>query len=248
MTELQAGQRSQVVKRQNGWLQLKIRLSKGQYMYGWVRPSTQQFKIFRQSVVAQNNTSSAKPSASVAPQTSAAKPEAKQEKEKPDTTQQWEAWLEPDNGYQASLRVGAIYNVQDYTSQDLSFGDRQYRFGLAIEKMVASRLRLGVPVQFATNDTFKTIEAGLEASYYLWVYRALGLYAQAGSTYEYLFEGDQSFSGVNVHGGLGIDWLIHEQWSVGLMPVWLQAMVWRTEDSIPFNIRGQFVATVRTRW
>lgn len=241
LKRLTPGQSSEILKRQQGWLLVKIRLKGSSYIQGWVQQSSSAFKIYRQSIISDKKSSPRTKAAS-----SSGKP--KKQKQKKDTSKDWEQWLAQDAGYQTSLRVGPVYNIQDYTDEGFSFSNAQLRIGLAIEKMVAPKLRLGVPVQFALNNTFKTIETGLEASYYLLTKNAIGIYAQLGATYEYLFNGDQSFSGANLLGGLGVDYLLNDQWMVGITPISVQTMLWRSESNIPLNIRGQILLTVRRQW
>ncbi|MEZ4819082.1 MAG: hypothetical protein R3A45_03975 [Bdellovibrionota bacterium] len=57
---------------------------------------------------------------------------------------------------------------------------------------------------------------------------------------EYLFSGGNSFYGANVEAGLEVDYVLNDNIAFGIEPISIQAMVYRSEATIPMNIRGQY--------
>ena len=69
-----------------------------------------------------------------------------------------------------------------------------------------------------------------------------------GAGYEYLFSNGNSFHGANIDAGIGMDYALSDTLAIGFEPISAQVMVWRSESTIPMNVRGQVLLSVRARW
>lgn len=240
----------EVAGRQKGWMKVKVPISQTGFVFGWVAESKTNYKVYRKTMKAQSTPPPARMSPSPQPQNTQKQAEKPQKQAK--TTQnrsktaQNHALLSPDGvGYR--LLGGVAYSIKDYFSEN-GLGKLQTRIGIGVDKILNEKLWVSVPISYSTGQDFSTIGGGVDVYVSPLSFSKAIVYGKLGIGYEYLYSDNNSFHGANVLGGIGADYLINDTIAIGLEPISLIGMVYRSEDTVPFNVRGQFLLTVRAKW
>lgn len=238
------GQVFEISEKKNKWMRVKVRLARGGFIFGWVEVSASKYKVYRKTMK-ESNKSAARPAPK---KTVTSKKQKKPTKPRKKRSTSGNNAFREASSFAFRAMVGPVYSIKDYFSES-SLTTVQWRGGLGIDRILTEKIWVSIPVLFTMGQGFKTVGAGVNGYFSPLDFGSIMPYAKLGATYEYLFSGSNSFHAANIEAGLGLDYVFHDKISVGIEPLSMQAMVYRSVSDIPnFNIRGQLLLTARVKW
>jgi|GEM_PF-3841254 len=250
-----------ILKKEGEWIGIEVKTRQGS-KFGWVQAEPGTFKILRKSITTETPTPkrrsqprqviNSRPSSSMPPQ------------KKPQRSSSSNAFSDPSTGLR--LFGGPVYNIKDYlgsnnttSSSSATSGSSgstsdpslpiQWRVGMSLYIPLSSKFYLGLPILFTTGQSFQTVSGGLHGMFYFWNNGKLGTYAKFGVVYEYLFAdipptGKSSFHAANVDVGLGLDVMFNDKIGIGIEPLSIQTMVFKSFDGdVSMPMRGQVLVS-----
>jgi hypothetical protein len=252
VTKLAPGQEVEVMGQGNGWYKVKIPLSEGYFVYGWVPKTSPGIQIRKGNAAPAQVRQQPKAPAreDYRPNQSLEEDEDRQKKQKRstgrDTDAEYSRW-ENDGGNQF-VRVfgGPVYSLKNYTST----GGFLYKFGVAYEIPFTQRMKMGFPLSYITGKGFSAVTAGLDTSYSLYA-GPVAISPKIGANYEYYYGNGESFYALTGSAGISVEMAVSDSIQIGLEPINAVIMPWNSLsslDKIPMNIRAESLLLVRFRW
>ncbi|MEZ4703947.1 MAG: hypothetical protein R3A11_01905 [Bdellovibrionota bacterium] len=233
----------EVVSYDAQWIKIKIPYNEGSYLMGFIsRAQSADITLVKKNVedfVPSYDMKEKLGNPSKPAKTQAAPQESEEEKPNKEKQNKESSYEFDDSSFYVRGGGGYALGLYQYGADQIRIDSGAYK------TLREGQFAAGLTGSFSFLDIFKTFQLGAEFNARFFQFSILTVGARARVSYEYLFGNSKSFWGINAALSPFLEIPIQDALSIEVDPFYLEAMVHRSNDLIPFNLRGTPMLSIR---